>query len=92
MNTPNVEAEALAVLEYLARRYGVQMVADVLDTVISAPSAGVLIHDVEFLVAGLLEALISAVEPDVLRAALTTGYAGANAVGDAAVAAKFGPP
>lgn len=87
----DVRNEALALLEHLASRYGVAMLEGVVDILTGAPGAGMVIEDVTSLVADVVQDIIRRLGHDATRAALREAYAAANAAGDAAEAAKFGP-
>jgi hypothetical protein len=86
----NPAREALWLLEQLALRYGVAMVKDVID-VLDGKSTDQIIDVVTGLVTDTVRGILRVIEADAARAALEAAFAAANAAGDAAIVAKFGP-
>lgn len=89
--TKAAEDAALKFLALAADLYGAPGVGEIID-IIDGKSTSETIEDMALLVRAVVQGVVDVLDPAGARAALQAGYVAANAVGDAALNAKFGKP
>lgn len=87
----NIEAEALALLRYLAGRYGVAWIREIVAIATGDATVGAGLEPVAAWVAGVVDDILRELDAGRVRAELEAMFAAANEVGDFAERTKYGP-